>query len=384
MPAMPAARAARIDKPATSGSGEAGPIGGVSSTRGGRMRVPLTYVLHSGQLFGTERMALATLEALGERVEGTLIAPPGPVHAVARAAGFTSHVAVGRFGMPRLIARELRAHPEGALFTTGVGHSLVARAAQLAFGWRGAHIHMVHGGTDERLSYGRKRLLARLPLRFVAVSEFVRQRLVAHGVPADRIEVIHNFIAHVPSAVRAPFTEDGVRRVVMLSRLDRIKRVGLLFDALEKVPGLEAMQFDLYGSGEEAEALALRAARHPNVHLHGFVPDAAAALGQADLLLHTCPEEPFGLVMLEAFAAGVPVLVPNSGGARDIVQDGVNGWHFTANSAIALGQRLRALASAPSAQLNAVAEGGRQSLQNEFHPSRQADRYAALLGSAAT
>jgi glycosyltransferase involved in cell wall biosynthesis len=239
---------------------------------------------------------------------------------------------------------------------------------------------MVHGGTDERLSYGRKPLLARLPLRFVAVSDFVRQRLVAHGVPAERIEVIHNFLAHAPAALRPPFTQDGVRRVVMLSRLDRIKRVGLLFDALEKVPGLETMQFDLYGSGEEAEALALRAARHPNVHLHGFVPDAAAALGTADLLLHTCPEEPFGLVLLEAFAAGVPVLVPNSGGARDIVQDGVNGWHFTANNPVALGRRLLALAGATSAELNAIAEGGRRSLQNEFHPARQADRYAALLG----
>jgi glycosyltransferase involved in cell wall biosynthesis len=140
------------------------------------------------------------------------------------------------------------------------------------------------------------------------------------------------------------------------------------------------MQFDLYGSGEEAELLRARAARHPNVHLHGFVPDAAAALGEADLLLHTCPEEPFGLVLLEAFAAGVPVLVPNSGGARDIVQDGVNGWHFTANNAVALGQRLRALIDMPCAQLNAIAAGGRQSLHNEFHPSRQADRYAALLG----
>jgi glycosyltransferase involved in cell wall biosynthesis len=202
--------------------------------------------------------------------------------------------------------------------------------------------------------------------------------LIAHGVPAGRIEVICNFLPQAGPAIHPPFTQNGVRRVLMLSRLDRIKRVGLLFDALDKVPGLNQLQFDLYGSGEEAEIMKARASRHPNVHLHGFVADAAQALANADLLLHTCPEEPFGLVLLEAFAAGVPVLVPNSGGAGDIVQDGVNGWHFTANDAVALGQRLLALQNASADQLNAMAAGGRHSLTHDYNPGVQAARYAAL------
>ena len=41
----------------------------------------------------------------------------------------------------------------------------------------------------------------------------------------------------------------------------------------------------------------------------------AAAIADADLLVHLCPVEPFGLAILEAMAAAVPVLVPNSGGA---------------------------------------------------------------------
>jgi glycosyltransferase involved in cell wall biosynthesis len=344
------------------------------------MRIPLAYVLHSGQLFGTERMALATLGALRGRVDGVVIAPPGPVHAAARLAGLASLEARGRLGMAWALLRHLLAHRDSAVFTTGVWHSMLAGAAQRLLGGGGAHVHVVHGGTSERLSYGRKRLLAGWAVRFVAVSDFVRERLLAHGVPAGRIEVVHNFLPAPPAQRRPAYTQDGVRRVVVLSRLDRIKRVGLLFDALDRLPALAALQFDIYGSGEEALDLQLRARSHRNVRLHGFVPDAADALVHADLLLHTCPEEPFGLVLLEAFAAGVPVLAPHSGGAGSIVKDGVNGWHFSANDPVALGQRLLALMQAPAALLNATAEGGQRCLREEFNPARQAASYAVLAG----
>jgi len=347
------------------------------------MNQPLAYILHSGQMFGTERMALATLGALRGRFDGLLIAPPGPVHAAARSEGLASVVAGSRLAVVRAVWRQLRRHPQSALLTTGVWQSVAGWGLQRLLGGRGAHLHLVHGGTDERLSYGRKRLLAGLPVRLVAVSDFVRRRLLAHGVPADRIEVVGNFLPSGPASRRAPFAKDGVRRVLMLSRLDRIKRVGLLFDALERTPGLAALRFDVYGSGEEAAALRARARRHPNVTLHGFVPDAAAALASADLLLHTCPEEPFGLVLLEAFAAGVPVLVPNSGGTGDLVRHGVNGWHFSANDARALGQCLLAMARLPASRLNVLVQGGRRALAEEHDPLRQARRYALLAGASA-
>jgi glycosyltransferase involved in cell wall biosynthesis len=342
------------------------------------MALKLLYILHSGQLFGTERMALATLQALGSEIDGQLLAPPGPVHQAARDLGQASQVVKGRLAMARALAAALWRQPDAAVVATGVAQSLLAWALQSLLGGSGAHLHVVHGGTDERLSYGRKRLLAGLPVRFVAVSHFVRQRLLAHGVPAERITVVGNFLHQSPPGQRPAFSHDGVQRVVMLSRLDRIKRVGLLFDALERTPGLGAMRFDVYGSGEEAGELRARAARHPNVTLHGFVPEASAALQHADLLLHTCPEEPFGLVLLEAFAAGVPVLAPNSGGAGDIVQPGLNGWHFSANDPVALGLALVDLLAVSADTLNRVVAGGRAALADTHDPVRQAQQYARL------
>lgn len=367
----------------------------------------LFYILHSGQMFGTERMALATVLALTPGLRGTLLAPPGPVHAAASSAGIDSRVVHGRAHLAWQLASAMLRHRHAAVVATGVVQSLLALALQRLLGGRGVHLHVVHGGTDERRSYGRKRWLAGRVLgrvmggrtagqpggqaagqtvertggrvRFVAVSAFVRERLATHGVPHGQIEVIGNFLPTAAPRVRAAFQANGVRRVVMLSRLDRIKRVGLLFDALDRMPALAALRFDIYGSGEEARALGERARHHPNVTLHGFVPDATAALADADLLLHTCPEEPFGLVLLEAFAAGVPVLAPNSGGAGDIVHDGVNGWHFTANDPVALGLRLQVLASQTAHSLNTMVAGGHESLQTEHNPSRQAQRYAQLI-----
>lgn len=275
--------------------------------------------------------------------------------------------------------REVWRDRRAAFMSTGVSQALVVAALQRLSGARGAHLHIVHGGTDERLSYGRKRLLSGLGIRFVAVSEFVAQRLMAHGVDAGAITVIANFLHGMVGTGRGAFERDGVRRVVMLSRLDRIKRVGLLFDALDREPALHALRFDVYGSGEEAEMLARRASRYPCVHLHGFVPDAATRLGEADLLLHTCPEEPFGLVLLEAFSAGVPVLVPNAGGAACIVQAGVNGFHFSANSAASLARELKKLMHASRGQLNEVVGGGRCAVDTRFRPDALVGDYGRLL-----
>jgi glycosyltransferase involved in cell wall biosynthesis len=343
----------------------------------------LIYILHSGQMFGTERMALATLQELAGHAESVVLAPAGPVHAAAQASGIRSVVFAGAAQMAQQLWREVRNDRQAAILATGVGQSLVATAVRTLAGARGPHLHVVHGGTDERLSYGRKRWLASADIHFVAVSEFVRDRLLAHGVSDERISVVHNFLHGAPPAQRGPFTADGVRRVVMLSRLDRIKRVGLLFDALERTPSLQSMQFELYGSGELQSALGERAAQHPQVRMMGFQAKASEALAQADLMLHTCPEEPFGLVMLEAFAAGVPVLVPNAGGAAIIVKHRQCGYHFTANNPTALGQALQRLQSAPAAELQAMADGGRTALRERFAPQRQALRYAELAGLAA-
>ena len=342
----------------------------------------LLYVLHSGNLYGTERIALATLESLGTDVDPLLCAPPGPVLAESQRRGVPSIA----FTSPRDLALLLRRAASFA--ATAVTHSLLFVALNALYRRHGVHIHMVHGGTDERDSYGRKKVLNPTGVRFVAVSDSVRERLMANGVRADRITVIENFLDFddVASRPKRPsFTIAGVRRILVVSRVDPIKRVDLLLDALDRHAGPRSLEFRVLGTGWDLDALRERArATHPNVAFAGFSDDVPGELARSDLLLHLCPVEPFGLAILEAMAAGIPVLVPDSGGAGSLVEEGVSGLRFRADDADDLARRLATLQTADAQTLNRLVAGGDRQLSTRFSAAARIADYRRLFKGVAS
>jgi len=348
---------------------------------------PLYYALHSGNLYGTERMALATLQALRDDFAPHLFAPEGPVFAEAKRLGIPAEPFSGPLDFARRLNRHVAAAPPFAFVATGVAHSLACIAVAARHRCAHTHLHLVHGGTDERLSYGRKRLLNRTAVRFVAVSHFVRGRLLAHGVAESKVSVIENFLPQAAVAAaprRGAFAAGGIRRIAIVSRIDPIKRVDLVLDALACEPSLAALAIDVYGTGSDFDALRARAEHHhPNVNFRGFVADIPGMLARSDLLVHLCPEEPFGLAVIEAMAAGIPVLVPDRGGAGSLVRDGVDGFRFRADDAGALAARLMSLATAPAAALNARVAGAHATLAWRFgEAARIADYRRLLAGSS--
>lgn len=340
---------------------------------------PIVYILHSGNLYGTERMALATMIGLEQQNQGLLLAPPGPVHAEAQAHAISSQT----FHSPGQLLRRLiplfRKHRELNLIATGVSHSLIAHGLSRLLACRLQHLHVVHGGTDERLSYGRKALLNRLPVTLVAVSHFVRERLLAHGCRHERIHVIENFLPNPALRTRRDRKIAAIGRVAIVSRVDPIKRVGLLLDAIERRPALRTLQFEVFGEGSEFNALRARSASLSNVRFHGYQPNAAERLADFDLLLHTCAEEPFGLAILEAMASEIPVLVPNAGGAGALVRDEQTGFHFPANCSAGLANRLETIRVAAASKLTSVTAAARREMETRFSPQRGLAEYAEIL-----
>ena len=347
------------------------------------MKPVFLYALHSGNLYGTERMALVTLDGLRELYTPVLLAPEGPALEEARRLGIAVHAFGGPVTLARALWPWLWRHPRVAFAATGVMHSLVFLTLNGLLRRRHIHLHLVHGGTDERESYGRKSLLNRWRITLVAVSAFVRERLLAHGVLPERIAVCENFLPdrQIASAPRrSRFDRDGVREVVIVSRVDPIKRIDVLLDALDRHPDLRALRFRVLGTGWDLDALRERAANtHPNVVFEGFCADVASVLAQSDLLLHLCPVEPFGLAILEAMAAGLPVLVPDSGGAATLVDDGVSGFHFRADDADSLADVLNRLAGYPGNSLNTLVTQADERLWSRYSEAVGLARYADLL-----
>lgn len=347
------------------------------------MKVPLLYILHSSKLYGTERMALTTATSLVDEYDPVFFAPPGPALDEARNMGFATEHFSDKFDFAWKLRPYISRNNQLAFVATGVSHSLTCLAWNRIYRRKIAHLQVVHGGSDEQSSYGMKRKLNGLQVTLVAVSKFVRDRLIAHGVQGNQIEVVENFLpdAQIASAPkRSRFERPGVRKVVIISRLDHLKRVDLLLDALDREASLQSMSFTIFGSGGEGDRLRARAAvRNPNVTFAGFQPEVAGELASADLLVHTCPEEPFGLAIIEAMAANVPVLVPDSGGAGSLVEEGVSGFRFAANSSDSLAGRLVSLINTPANVLNEIAAQARQVVVTRFSSSVRANDYRLLL-----
>lgn len=344
---------------------------------------PLLYSLHSGNLYGTERMAMATAAGLRDDFETTFIAPAGPVHAELRRQGFRSIVFESRAKYLLDVRRFFAAHKCLAAIGTAVTHTVACEFWARTYNTRCANIQVVHGGAGEKLSYGSKKWLDRLDAKQVAVSKYVSERMIAHGVDRHSVTVIENFLSpdRVRSAPRRPASRPrGVRKVVLVSRLDPIKRIDLLFDALDLEPSLRALEFEIYGTGSDEQALRERALRcHPNVRMQGYCPDIPRRIADSDLLLHLCPEEPFGLAILEAMAAEVPVMVPDSGGAGDLVEPERTGFHFEANRALSLARKLQSVMHPPEGLLKNLAKEALVSLNTRFSAERGVTQYRNLI-----
>lgn len=123
--------------------------------------------------------------------------------------------------------------------------------------------------------------------------------------------------------------DDGVLKLVHAGRLSREKSPHLaVATAAELHRRGVNLRMDVYGTGPHLDEL-LEIAGDAPVTFHGYVDGRhtlAKHLAEADVALSVCPGETFGLAVLEALAAGTPVVTANTGGARELVDDTCGRW----------------------------------------------------------
>jgi glycosyltransferase involved in cell wall biosynthesis len=166
--------------------------------------------------------------------------------------------------------------------------------------------------------------IARRADAVVTVSEHSRRELVAAGVPAERVHVVHEGIATPPptDGWADAWPQDGLR-LLYLGRLEARKRPELAIETLRRC-GVPA---SLVIAGEGAQAmLAERAAGLP-VRFLGRVPEADKwrLYDSADVLLFGSTLEGFGLVVAEAQSRGVPVVAAAGTATAEALDDGRSG-----------------------------------------------------------
>jgi glycosyltransferase involved in cell wall biosynthesis len=160
---------------------------------------------------------------------------------------------------------------------------------------------------------------------YVALTEFIRGKLIEGG-PEDRIVVKPNFVHHDPGI--AKHREDYA---LFVGRLVPEKGVRTLLAAWEKVGDIP---LKIAGEGPLLEEMRTwigqRGLQH--VELLGQLsrPDVYEVLREARVLIFPSAwSEPFGMILAEAFACGVPAIASRLGAMAEIVHDGQTGLHFT-------------------------------------------------------
>jgi glycosyltransferase involved in cell wall biosynthesis len=211
----------------------------------------------------------------------------------------------------------------------------------------------------------------------VSYSSAVDRHLSINGVVHRR--VIPLFSTMVPATGSG---HENRRRVVFAGRVVLPKGIAVLIRAARLVQG----EFVVCGDGwrlEQMRRLAQRLGVADRVRFAGWLGGEELARELAEASVVTVPSlwpEPFGLVGIEAFAAGRPVIASATGGTGDWLQDGVNGLSVEPGDPAALASALNELLADPVRQ-QAMGEAGRRTAEARFSPERHV---AALLDAYAS
>ena len=164
-------------------------------------------------------------------------------------------------------------------------------------------------------------------------------RLWKRGVNAEK------FNPKFRSAEMRDFLSDGHpddTLLIYVGRLGAEKQIGQIRAVLEQVPGT---RLAIVGNGPAREDLEKQFAGLP-VKFAGYLTGTplSEAYASADMFVFPSALETFGLVVVEAMAAGLPVVSSRVGGVRDTVQEGVTGYTFEVNDIAGMVEGVREIA----------------------------------------
>jgi glycosyltransferase involved in cell wall biosynthesis len=252
----------------------------------------------------------------------------------------------------------------------------------------GVPVRIAHDHCNDALRYEQwtafnlDRLTNRLSHHVCAVSESTRQFLIEkEGLPADRVSLIYNGV-DVARFEQLPPRRDPARPMILgVGRLHRQKDFSLFLEvAHEVIAKHPTAKFVIAGVGPEEELLKQRAAElglGERLRFAGPVSDLRELYSQASVLLLTSKYEGTPMVVLEAMAAGIPVVAPALDGICEILRDGEEAELVTGREQRSFADRILALLDDPS-RAEAIATSARRKVRAEYSAEAMTRRVEAI------
>ncbi|HSC49481.1 MAG TPA: glycosyltransferase family 4 protein [Gaiellaceae bacterium] len=206
----------------------------------------------------------------------------------------------------------------------------------------------------------------------VAPSRAMADFMLDHGFSPRLLHVIPYGIE--PGNGVAEPQERDLLVAGVAANLEYWKGVDVLLEAARLVQA--PLRLEIYGVGSLADELQRRA-HGVDARFHGFAPDMPARLVQVDVLVQPSRADNLPLSILEAMAAGLPVVGTRVGGIPELVVDGETGLVVEPEDPAALAAALDALAAAPEWRRE-LGRRGRERVAEHFSAEGIARRTVAL------
>ncbi|MBV9612250.1 MAG: glycosyltransferase [Acidobacteriaceae bacterium] len=206
---------------------------------------------------------------------------------------------------------------------------------------------------------------------YIALTEFAKRKFIEGGLPGNRIAVKPNFLLNDPG-----FEAQTGDYALFAGRLSEEKGIRTLLEAWERLGATVPLK--IAGAGPLSGCVEERIASLAGVQYLGFCPreQLKSLIRQARVLIFpSVCYEGLPVTIIEALASGTPVIASALGSMNELIEDGVNGFHFRAgdsNHLVAVVESCFANAAA----LRDMRRAARFSYEQNYTPDRN---YLLLL-----
>lgn len=166
---------------------------------------------------------------------------------------------------------------------------------------------------------------------YIVFTEFYRQKVIAGGLPPEKIFVKPHFLPEAPGVKLQQRSS-----AVYVGRLSPEKGLRTLIEAWKLIGKCVPLRIVGDGPSRQATEAQKEQACLSNVRFEGWLPSEDLSLVMKDAAFLIFPSEwhePFGLAIIEAFGCGVPVIASRLGAMTEIIENGKTGLHFTPGDA---------------------------------------------------